>query len=142
MEGANSNTYNYQKEKKLQYKLKDELIFITQKNLQNTIDKFDGFIDKLRNIYIQKKWPLFEEYCKKNLSEEESKEKEKEEKKKLEESLKNLKQLIRNDLENSCNENTKDLINKIDEIFDISNLNPNIKKFIIRLLIMNLQVKN
>ena len=128
MEGANSNTYNYQKEKKLQYKLKDELIFITQKNLQNTIDKFDGFIDKLRNIYIQKKWPLFEEYCKKNLSEEESKEKEKEEKKKLEESLKNLKQLIRNDLENSCNENTKDLINKIDEIFDISNLNPNIKK--------------
>ena len=128
MECSNNNICNYQKEKKLQYKLKDELIFITQKSLQNTIDKFDGFIDKLGNIYIQKKWPLFQEYCKKNLSKEESEQKEKEEKKKLEESLNNLKQLIKNDLENSCNDNTKDLINKIDEIFDISNLNPNIKK--------------
>ena len=128
MESANNNIYNYQKEKKLQYKLKDELIFITQKSLQDTIEKFDGFIDKLGNIYIQKKWPLFQEYCKKNLSKEESEEKEEEEKKKLEESLKNLKQLIKNDLESSCNENTKDLINKIDDIFEVSNLNPNIKK--------------
>ena len=128
MEGSNNNNYNYQKEKKLQYKLKDELIFITQKSLQNTIEKFDGFIDKLRNIYIKKKWPLFQEYCKKNLSKEESEEKEEEEKKKLEESLNNIKQLIKNDLENSCNENTKDLIIKIDEIFDVSNLNSNIEK--------------
>ena len=128
MEGANNNIYNYEKEKNLQYKLKDELIFITQKNLQNTIDKFDGLIDKLHAIYIKENWPLFQEYRKKNLSKEESERREEEEKQKFEEYLKNLKQSIKNDLENSYNENKKDLINRIDEIFDVSNLNPNIKK--------------
>ena len=128
MEGQNNNIYNYQQEKKLQYKLKDELIFITQNSLQNTITKFDGFIEQLRQIYIKKKWPLFLEYYKQNFNEEETKQKEEQEKAKLEEALKNLKQLIKNDLESSCNENTKDLINKIDEIFDVSDLNPNIKK--------------
>ena len=128
MEGANNNIYNYEKEKNLQYKLKDELIFITQKNLQNTIDKFDGLIDKLHAIYIKENWPLFQEYRKKNLSKEESEKREEEEKQKFEEYLKNLKQSIKNDLENSYNENKKDLINRIDEIFDVSNLNPNIKK--------------
>ena len=122
-----NNINNYQQEKKLQQKLKEDLIFITQDNLQNTINIFDEFIEKLKNLYINKKWPLFQEYCKQNLNEEETKQKEEEESKKLDDALKNIRQLIKNDLENSSNENTKDLNNKIDKIFDIGKFNPQIK---------------
>ena len=53
--------------------------------------------------------------------------KEKEENKKLDDALKNIRLLIKADLENSSNENMKDFINKIDKIFDISNLKTQIK---------------
>ena len=118
---------NYQQEQKLVYKLKDELIFITQDNLQNCITIFDEFIEKLRNLYKNKKWPLFQEYCKNNLNEEETMQKEKEENKKLDDALKNIRLSIKADLENSSNENTKDFINKIDKIFGINNLKTQIK---------------
>ena len=121
------NINNYQQEQKLEYKIKDELIFITQDNLQNSIIIFDEFIEKIRNLYKNKKWPLFQEYCKNNLNEEETIQKEKEENKKLDDALKSIRLLIKSDLENSSNENTKDFINKIDKIFGISNLNSQIK---------------
>ena len=124
----NNNNENYQQEKKLQYQLKDELIFITQNSLQNSINVFDSFIDKLINYYSNKRLPLIKEYCKNNLIEEEYKDREEQENKKIEEIRNNLKKLIKNDLEKSSNENTKDLISKIDEILDTSNLNRNIKK--------------
>ena len=106
------NINNYQQEQKLEYKIKDELIFITQDNLQNSIIIFDEFIEKIRNLYKNKKWPLFQEYCKNNLNEEETIQKEKEENKKLDDALKSIRLLIKSDLENSSNENTKDFLIK------------------------------
>lgn len=122
----NSNNKE-QQEKKLQDQLKNELIFITQNNLQISINVFDDLVDKLINIYYDKRLPLIKEYRKNNLNEEESENIEEQKNKKIEEIRNNLKKLIQNDLEKSTNENTKELINKIDEILDTTNLNPNVK---------------
>lgn len=122
----NSNNKE-QQEKKLQDQLKNELIFITQNNLQISINVFDDLVDKLINIYYDKRLPLIKEYRKNNLNEEESENIEEQKNKKIEEIRNNLKKLIQNDLEKSTNENTKELINKIDEILDTTNVNPNVK---------------
>ena len=45
----------YEKEHKIRDQLKEELLFITQNNLKNTVETYEKFTDQILNHYFNKK---------------------------------------------------------------------------------------
>ena len=126
-EDGNNGNEVYQKEKMLSEKLKEELFGIYKNNIEFSITNFNSFVDKLINIYYEKRIPLIREYCLKNYNEEESKIKVEKENEKINSTSENLKRTIINEFESLFNNDLKELNNNIDEIFNTDDIDPNIK---------------
>ena len=125
------NLNNYQKEQKLKDRLKEEIIILTQNNLSTSVKKFQEFTDIACNIAFNKRVPLIKDYCGKNSKSEESKkiaeERVVEENDKMNEANADIKRNIKIELEDVYNADIQELHNGIDEIFNTSNINRNIK---------------
>ena len=122
----------YEKEKKIQDKLKEELIFITQNNLKKSVEKYEEFVDKLLTHIFNKKQEQLRE-----LARNDSK-KGVQDKKKFKEKHANaggilqandiyIKDMIKFQFDNVFNEELKKMQDGIDDIFSTEGINKNIK---------------
>jgi len=121
----------YQQEKRLQEKLKEELLFLTQKNLRTAIKKFESLVEQALKFRYDKKLKITQEFREKNQDDEElrmkAKEEFQEEINKLNKMSVDIQSNIKKELESVYNNNFKQLEKGIDELMDISNINKNIK---------------
>ena len=127
----------YEKEKKIQDKLKEELIFITQNNLKKAEEKYEEFTEQLLRNRFYKKRDQMREYAAK-ISKNSKKLEKETESKKIKENLKGeqdiirasskyLKDMIKFQFDAMFNEDLKKLQNGIDDIFNMDGINRNIK---------------
>jgi len=127
----------YEKEQKIQDKLKEELIFITQNNLKKSVEKYEELTEKLLYNHFQKKRDQMRELAAK-ISKNSKKSKKENESKKIIENLESegkniqafevyLKEMIKFQFDAMFNEDLKKLQNGIDEIFNTEGINRNIK---------------
>ena len=127
----------YEKEQKIQDKLKEELIFITQNNLKKAEEKYEEFTEQLLRIRFYKKRDQMREYAAK-ISKNSKKLEKETESKKIKENLKGeqdiirasskyLKDMIKFQFDAMFNEDLKKLQNGIDDIFNMDGINRNIK---------------
>ena len=127
----------YEKEQKIQDKLKEELIFITQNNLKKAEEKYEEFTEQLLRNRFYKKRDQMREYAAK-ISKNSKKLEKETESKKIKENLKGeqdiirasskyLKDMIKFQFDAMFNEDLKKLQNGIDDIFNMDGINRNIK---------------
>ena len=127
----------YEKEQKIQDKLKEELIFITQNNLKKAEEKYEEFTEQLLRNRFYKKRDQMREYAAK-ISKNSKKLEKETESKKIKENLigeqdiirassKYLKDMIKFQFDAMFNEDLKKLQNGIDDIFNMDGINRNIK---------------
>ena len=127
----------YEKEQKIQDKLKEELIFITQNNLKKAEEKYEEFTEQLLRNRFYKKRDQMREYAAK-ISKNSTKLEKETESKKIKENLKGeqdiirasskyLKDMIKFQFDAMFNEDLKKLQNGIDDIFNMDGINRNIK---------------
>ena len=127
----------YEKEQKIQDKLKEELIFITQNNLKKAEEKYEEFTEQLLRNRFYKKRDQMREYAAK-ISKNSKKIEKETESKKIKENLKGeqdiirasskyLKDMIKFQFDAMFNEDLKKLQNGIDDIFNMDGINRNIK---------------
>ena len=127
----------YEKEQKIQDKLKEELIFITQNNLKKSVEKYEELAEKLLDNHFLKKREQMRELAAK-ISKNSKKSKKENESKKIIENLEGegkniqafevyLKEMIKFQFDTMFNEDLKKLQNGIDEIFSTEGINRNIK---------------
>ena len=123
----------YEKEKKLQDKLKEELVFISQNNLKKSVEKYEELVEKLFAIHYSKKLVQLRELAANN-SKKGAKESKKIrdktglEKQAMQASNIYMKDMIKFQFESMFNEELKKLQDGIDEIFSTEGINSNIKK--------------
>ena len=123
----------YEKEKKLQDKLKEELVFISQNNLKKSVEKYEELVEKLFAIHYSKKLVQLRELAANN-SKKGAKESKKIrdktglEKQTMQASNIYMKDMIKFQFESMFNDELKKLQDGIDEIFSIEGINSNIKK--------------
>lgn len=123
----------YEKEKKLQDKLKEELVFISQNNLKKSVEKYEELVEKLFAIHYSKKLVQLRELAANN-SKKGAKESKKIrdktglEKQTMQASNIYMKDMIKFQFESMFNEELKKLQDGIDEIFSTEGINSNIKK--------------
>jgi len=127
----------YEKEQKIQDKLKEELIFISQDNLKKAEEKYEEFTEQLLRNRFYKKRDQMREYAAK-ISKNSKKLEKETESKKIKENLKGeqdiirasskyLKDMIKFQFDAMFNEDLKKLQNGIDDIFNMDGINRNIK---------------
>ena len=127
----------YEKEHKIRDQLKEELLFITQNNLKNTVETYEKFTDQILNHYFNKKLDQMREIAA-NIPKKEKKPRVDNESKKIKENLTNetkslqdsnnyMKEKIKEYFDQMFNENLKKLQNGIDELFDTDGINKNVK---------------
>ena len=127
----------YEKEHKIRDQLKEELLFITQNNLKNTVETYEKFTDQILNHYFNKKLDQMREIAA-NIPKKEKKPRVDNESKKIKENLINetkslqdsnnyMKEKIKEYFDQMFNENLKKLQNGIDELFDTDGINKNVK---------------
>ena len=127
----------YEKEQKIQDKLKEELIFITQNNLKKAEKKYEEFTEQLLRNHFLKKRDQMREYAAK-ISKNSKKLQKETESKKIKDNLKGeqdiikasniyLKDMIKFQFDAMFNEDLKKLQNGIDDIFNMDGINRNIK---------------
>ena len=127
----------YEKEHKIRDQLKEELLFITQNNLKNTVETYEKFNDQILNHYFNKKLDQMREIAA-NIPKKEKKPRVDNESKKIKENLTNetkslqdsnnyMKEKIKEYFDQMFNENLKKLQNGIDELFDTDGINKNVK---------------
>ena len=127
----------YEKEHKIRDQLKEELLFITQNNLKNTVETYEKFTDQILNHYFNKKLDQMREIAA-NIPKKEKKSRVDNESKKIKENLTNetkslqdsnnyMKEKIKEYFDQMFNENLKKLQNGIDELFDTDGINKNVK---------------
>ena len=127
----------YEKEHKIRDQLKEELLFITQNNLKNTVETYEKFTDQILNHYFNKKLDQMREIAA-NIPKKEKKPRVDNESKKIKENLINetkslqdsnnyMKEKIKEYFEQMFNENLKKFQNGIDELFDTDGINKNVK---------------
>ena len=127
----------YEKEQKIQDKLKEELIFITQNNLKKAEEKYEEFTEQLLRNRFYKKRDKMREYAAK-ISKNSKKLQKETESKKIKDNLKGeqdiikasniyLKDMIKFQFDAMFNEDLKKLQNGIDDIFNMDGINRNIK---------------
>ena len=127
----------YEKEQKIQDKLKEVLIFITQNNLKKAEEKYEEFTEQLLRNRFYKKRDQMREYAAK-ISKNSKKLEKETESKKIKENLKGeqdiirasskyLKDMIKFQFDAMFNEDLKKLQNGIDDIFNMDGINRNIK---------------
>ncbi len=127
----------YEKEQKIQDKLKEELIFITQNNLKKAEEKYEEFTEQLLRNRFYKKRDQMREYAAK-ISKNSKKLEKETESKKIKENLKGeqdiirasskyLKDMIKFQFDAMFNEDLKKLQNGIDDIFNMDGIKRNIK---------------
>ena len=132
-----NNSDIYEKEQKIQDKLKEELIFITQNNLKKAEEKYEEFTEQLLRNRFYKKRDQMREYAAK-ISKNSKKLQKETESKKIKENLKEeqdiiqassiyLKDMIKFQFDTMFNEDLKKLQNGIDDIFNMDGINRNIK---------------
>ena len=126
----------YEKEQKIQDKLKEELIFITQNNLKKAEKKYEEFTEQLLRNHFLKKRDQMREYAAK-ISKNSKKLQKETESKKIKDNLKGeqdiikasniyLKDMIKFQFDAMFNEDLKKLQNGIDDIFNMDGINRNI----------------
>ena len=126
----------YEKEQKIQDKLKEELIFITQNNLKKAEKKYEEFTEQLLRNHFLKKRDQMREYAAK-ISKNSKKLQKETESKKIKDNLKGeqdiikasniyLKEMIKFQFDAMFNEDLKKLQNGIDDIFNMDGINRNI----------------
>ena len=126
---SNNNMTIYEKEQKIQDKLKEELIYITQNNLKTVVNKYESFVDLLFEIRYKKRKEQIRELEKGKTAKES---------KKLKEKTKNegllmkgteqyLKEMAKFEFDKIFNEDLKKFQNGIDEIFNMDGIDRNIK---------------
>ena len=126
----------YEKEQKIQDKLKEELIFITQNNLKKAEEKYEEFTEQLLRNRFYKKRDQMREYAAK-ISKNSKKLQKETESKKIKDNLKGeqdiikasniyLKDMIKFQFDAMFNEDLKKLQNGIDDIFNMDGINRNI----------------
>ena len=127
----------YEKEHKIRDQLKEELLFITQNNLKNTVETYEKFTDQILNHQFNKKLDQMREIAA-NIPKKEKKPRVDNESKKIKENLTNetkslqdsnnyMKEKIKEYFDQMFNENLKKLQNGIDELFDTDGINKNVK---------------
>ena len=127
----------YEKEHKIRDQLKEELLFITQNNLKNTVETYEKFTDQILNHHFNKKLDQMREIAA-NIPKKEKKPRVDNESKKIKENLTNetkslqdsnnyMKEKIKEYFDQMFNENLKKLQNGIDELFDTDGINKNVK---------------
>ena len=127
----------YEKEHKIRDQLKEELVFIIQNNLKNTVEKYEQFTEMLLAYRFTKKREQMRELAAKIPKKGEKPRNDKESKKikanleneqiNLQESSKYIKENIQNHFDKIFNEDLKKLQNGIDEIFNTDGINKNVK---------------
>ena len=127
----------YEKEHKIRDQLKEELVFIIQNNLKNTVEKYEQFTEMLLAYRFAKKREQMRELAAKIPKKGEKPRNDKESKKikenleneqiNLQESSKYIKENIQNHFDKIFNEDLKKLQNGIDEIFNTDGINKNVK---------------
>ena len=127
----------YEKEHKIRDQLKEELVFIIQNNLKNTVEKYEQFTEALLAYRFTKKREKMRELAAKIPKKGEKPRNDKESKKikenleneqiNLQESSKYIKENIQNHFDKIFNEDLKKLQNGIDEIFNTDGINKNVK---------------
>ena len=126
---SNNNMTIYEKEQKIQDKLKEELIYITQNNLKTVVNKYESFVDLLFEIRYKKRKEQIRELEKGKTAKES---------KKLKEKTKNegllmkgteqyLKEMAKFEFDKIFNEDLKKFQNGIDETFNMDGIDRNIK---------------
>ena len=126
---SNNNMTIYEKEQKIQDKLKEELIYITQNNLKTVVNKYESFVDLLFEIRYKKRKEQIRELEKGKTAKESKKLKEKTKNEGLlmEGSEQYLKEMAKFEFDKIFNEDLKKFQNGIDEIFNMDGIDRNIK---------------
>ena len=126
---SNNNMTIYEKEQKIQDKLKEELIYITQNNLKTVVNKYENFVDTLFQIRFKKRAEQIRELEKGKTAKESKrlKEKTKNEGLMMEGTDKYLKEMAKYEFDKMFNEDLKKLQDGIDNIFNMEGIDRNIK---------------
>ena len=126
---SNNNTTIYEKEQKIQDKLKEELIYITQNNLKTVVNKYESFVETLFKFRYKKRKKQIRELEKGKTAKESKKLKEKTKNEGLlmEGAEQYLKEMAKFEFDKIFNEDLKKFQNGIDEIFNMDGIDRNIK---------------
>ena len=126
---SNNNMTIYEKEQKIQDKLKEELIYITQNNLKTVVNKYESFVDLLFEIRYKKRKEQIRELEKGKTAKESKqlKEKTKNEGLLMKGTEQYLKEMAKFEFDKIFNEDLKKFQNGIDEIFNMDGIDRNIK---------------